>query len=336
MLGSVIGGYRLIAPLGCGGMGEVYLGVHEATNEPAAIKTLLPEHANNPVLVARFFAEAVAASMIEHPGLARVMSHSHSRGKQAYIIMEYLQGESLSERLFERGYLPIAAAVEIARQATEALAAAHDCGIIHRDIKPANIYLCDRDDGADEVKLLDFGVAKLMDAPLNGECATPAGSVLGTPSYMSPEQCRGQIDVDHSTDLYALGCVLFAMLCGRPPFVGRRLGSLLTAHLSQTPPALRALRPGIPAAVEQVVTRLLSKPREQRYDSAHELALALAAIPTDELAAADEAESLDLEPRFSCRRAPSSPWDSMDRRSSDTLPALSTASALRLLCALAE
>jgi serine/threonine-protein kinase len=277
----VIAGYRLIAKLGRGGMGEVHLGVHEESNELVAIKTIRPEHAHQTSALTRFFGEASAASRIDHPGIVRVSGHGRCEDGRAFIIMEYLEGDSLRERLQRERWLSIAAAVEIARQVTAALVAAHAKGIIHRDITPANIFLTTSDNGQDQVKILDFGVAKIMDAPLEGCAATPIGSLLGTPAYMSPEQCEGANQVDHRTDLYALGCVLFAMLCGRPPFTDMRMGAVLGAHLSKAPPRPSQLRAAVPAWLDELVLRLLAKERDQRPAGAAELLDALAAQPGD-------------------------------------------------------
>lgn len=277
----VIAGYRLVAELGKGGMGEVHLGVHELTGERAAIKTMRADQADHGDAIARFLAEATAASRIDHPGIVRVRAHGRSAAGRAYIAMEYLEGESLRERLQRQGRLPIATAVTIARQVAAALAAAHAKGIIHRDLTPGNIFLTTGARGPDHVKILDFGVAKIMDAPIDGCCATPIGTILGTPTYMSPEQCQGAPHVDHRTDLYALGCVLFAMLCGRPPFTSKRLGPLLAAHLSQPPPRPSSLRPAVPAWLDQVVLRLLAKARDQRYARATDFLDALSGNTAD-------------------------------------------------------
>lgn len=278
---TVIAGYRLVARLGQGGMGEVHLGVHEETDELVAIKTIRPEHAHLSSALTRFFGEANAASRIDHPGIVRVSAHGRCADGRAFIIMEYLEGESLRERLQRAGRLSVATAVAIARQVAAALVAAHAKGIIHRDLTPANIFLTTDDAGQDHVKILDFGVAKIMDAPLEGCAATPIGSLLGTPAYMSPEQCQGAHHVDHRTDLYALGCVLFAMLCGRPPFLGARMGAVLGAHLSQTPPRPSQLQATVPAWLDELVLRLLAKERDRRHAGAAELQGALSAHEVD-------------------------------------------------------
>jgi serine/threonine-protein kinase len=270
-------------------MGEVHLGVHEETNELVAIKTIRPEHAHMTSALTRFFGEANAASRIDHPGIVRVSAYGRCQDGRAFMIMEYLEGESLRERLQREGRLSVAAAVEITRQVAAALAEAHAKGIIHRDLTPANIFLSTDEAGQEQVKILDFGVAKIMDAPLEGCAATPIGSLLGTPAYMSPEQCEGAHHVDHRTDLYALGCVLFAMLCGRPPFVGARMGAVLGAHLSQTPPRPSNLRAAVPGWLDELVLRLLAKERDLRHESAAALLAALSAYPVDARGEAGEA-----------------------------------------------
>ncbi len=342
--GAHIAGYRVIAKIGSGGMGEVYLGIDDDTGATVAIKTLLPRYADNQALVARFFAEAKAAARIEHAGTVKVITHGYCGDQRAYLVMEYLKGESLRDRLARERWVTIDAAVEIARQAALALASVHKCGIIHRDIKPGNIYLCaadadtasgangdddgdangdnnggangDNDGGAhgdndsgdqrrsataagerQQVKIFDFGVAKLMDMPLSAEMATPIGLLMGTPAYMSPEQCTRADEVDHRTDLYALGCVLYTMLCGRPPFVGSRIGRVISSHLSSIPLALRVLRPNVPAELERIVLRLLAKQPADRYQSADELAAALsevsAALPAEACGYSDESRACD-------------------------------------------
>lgn len=293
--GAHIAGYRVIAKIGSGGMGEVYLGIDDDTGATVAIKTLLPRYADDQGLVARFFAEAEAAARIEHAGTVKVIAHGYCDDQRAYLVMEYLKGESLRDRLARERCITIGAAVEIARQAALALASVHKCGIIHRDIKPGNIYLCAADAGADSgddrgaphrqaiaerqrVKIFDFGVAKLLDMPLSAEMATPIGLLMGTPAYMSPEQCTRADEVDHRTDLYALGCVLYTMLCGRPPFVGSRIARVISSHLSSVPLAPRVLRPSVPAELERIVLRLLAKQPADRYQSGDELAAALSEV----------------------------------------------------------
>jgi hypothetical protein len=189
---------------------------------------------------------------------------------RAYLAMELLEGESLAARL-RRGALAVRTAVDFARQIADALAAAHAAGIVHRDLKPDNVFVLD----GGGIKLLDFGVAKLAPASAGG-VRTETGAMIGTPLYMSPEQCDGARDIDARSDLYALGCVLFAMVTGRPPFEGEGTGALIGMHLHVAPPLLRSLRAAASPALEAVVARLLAKSPDDRHASAREVADALA------------------------------------------------------------
>ena len=275
-LGQMVGSYRVTAQLGEGGMGAVYTAEHVQLGKRAAIKVLLPEYSAREDLVTRFFNEARAASRVNHPGIVEVYDYGHLDDGSAFILMQLLDGESLAGRL-RRGPLAPADAIALMRQIAGALGAAHRAGIVHRDLKPDNVFLCPDPDVArgERAKLLDFGIAKLLDA---GGAATRAGSILGTPPYMSPEQCRGLVDVDARADLYALGCILFEMLAGRPPFTDELVGDLLAAHMFRPPPVLRELVPGAPAPLDELVGRLLAKEPDARPASTDALVAALDAI----------------------------------------------------------
>lgn len=213
-----IGQYKILRTLGAGGMGTVYLGEHRLLGRRAAIKTLLPALSSHREIVDRFFTEARAISAISDPGVVSIFDFGYHVDGTAFIVMEFLEGESLSARLERLGTLRLVDALRLARQLSSSLAAAHDRGIVHRDLKPGNVFLV-RDPevpGGERTKILDFGICKLGDP----ECTTTTqtGTMLGTPVYMSPEQCRGAGRVDHRSDIYSLGCVLFHMLAGRPPF----------------------------------------------------------------------------------------------------------------------
>jgi eukaryotic-like serine/threonine-protein kinase len=272
--GQSIGGYRIVAELGGGGMGVVYVGEHLLLGRRAAIKVLRPEHSQDTAMVPRFFAEARATTAIRHPGIVEVYDFGYTEGGLAYLVMELLEGRSLAEQLAVEPRLPVYAVVMIARRIALALAAAHECGVVHRDIKPDNIFLVrDREGGVvPHVKLLDFGIARL--AASNAR-QTATGAVMGTPMYMSPEQCRGARDCDHRSDLYSLGCVLFEMLAGRPPFVADNLGELLAAHISCAPPDLRAIVPGIPGALVECVESMLAKKSSMRPAAATDIVVTM-------------------------------------------------------------
>ncbi len=251
-------------------MGAVYAAEHVLLGRAAAVKVLLPEHSRNQQIVARFFNEARAATAIRHAGIVEIFDFGYAPDGSAYIAMALLDGESLGDRM-KRGTIAAAPALAIARQIAGALAAAHDAGIVHRDLKPDNVFVVPDDEvaGGERIKLLDFGIAKLaQDGSAHSKTST--GAVLGTPTYMAPEQCRG-VAIDHRVDLYALGCILFEMLAGRPPFVGEGVGDVLTGHIHVTPPPLRSLAPAASLELEGLVAQLLAKAPGQRVQSAREL-----------------------------------------------------------------
>jgi serine/threonine-protein kinase len=224
-------------------------------------------------MVKRFFNEARAATSIHHPGIVEVFDMGFDDGR-AFIVMEKLRGESLTSRLKKRR-LTLSEAVTITRQLAGALGAAHERGIVHRDLKPDNLFLVPDPEvpGGERVKVLDFGIAKLGEDK-SGSLMTAAGAVFGTPAYMAPEQCTSAANVDHRADLYAVGCILYELLSGQPPF-GHGGIELLAAHLRDRPPPLRARAPEVPEQLEAVVERLLAKQRQDRYPSSRELIAAL-------------------------------------------------------------
>ncbi|MCL4228968.1 MAG: serine/threonine protein kinase [Myxococcales bacterium] len=277
MIGETLGAYRVERELGRGGMGAVYAAAHTLLGRRAAIKVLLAELSKNEQIVQRFFNEARAASAIKHPSIVEIYDFGWADDGRAYIVMELMDGEPLASRLRRVGRLPVATALHLGRQIANALAAAHATGIVHRDLKPDNVFLVPDVEvaGGERVKLLDFGIAKLTGG-LGGDIArTRTGTVMGTPTYMSPEQCEGSREVDHRTDLYALGCMVFEMVSGRPPFHDGGAGAIIAAHIMTPPPALRAVAPDAPVEVEALVARLLAKAPAERVASAAELAAEL-------------------------------------------------------------
>jgi eukaryotic-like serine/threonine-protein kinase len=268
MIGQVLGSYRVVSRLGSGGMGTIWLAEHQLLGSRAAIKVLLPEMSEQRKIVQRFFDEARAATRIQDPGIVTVLDFGWHEG-QAYLVMEYLVGETVADRLKRVDRLPALQAVRLAQQCAIAMAAAHARGIVHRDLKPDNIYLVSDPavSGGERIKILDFGIAKLIDNADASHSRTQTGVIMGTPAFMSPEQCRGAGGVDHRTDVYALGCVLFNMLCGRPPFIAGTAGDLIVAHLRQDPPLPSALVPGLPPEVDALVLRCLAKEASARFDS---------------------------------------------------------------------
>lgn len=268
--GHQLGPYRVVRLLGEGGMGAVYEARQELLDRRVALKTLHPEYAKNKDAITRFFNEAKALSRLEHPNIVQVFDFGTTDDGTSYLVMEYLRGHTLGRRLRElhaRGErLPITAGLHIGFQVADVLAVAHAEGIIHRDIKPDNLMMIGDAvaPGGERVKILDFGIAKLTPAMTHSGVKTATQTVMGTPSYMSPEQCAGAGGVDFKTDVYALGCVLFEILAGRPPFVAEGPGQIIGMHLFQSPPSLRTLAPSVSEAVVELVNRLLTKDKALR------------------------------------------------------------------------
>ena len=275
MIGSHIGPYRIVGELGSGGMGLVYRAAHTLLGRPAAIKVLRPELSDRADAIERFLAEACTTAEIRHPGVVEVYDYGYSRTGHAFLAMELLDGQTLGARLVQRGRMTAFEAMVVARRIAAPLAVAHRHGIVHRDLKPDNVFLVrDLEGGAiDQVKLLDFGVAKPR-SPVAAHGAAPA-LVLGTPAYMSPEQCRGDAACDQRTDLYALGCILFELLTGQAPYGSRGAADeLVAAHLrSPVPDVSRQV--AVPPELARLVTRLLAKRVEDRPRDAIEVVAAL-------------------------------------------------------------
>jgi hypothetical protein len=277
MIGEQIGNFRVIDTLGEGGMGVVYLGQHLHLPRRAAIKVLRHEIAQSPQALPRFLTEARSNALVRHPAVVEVLDCGMHTDGRAYIVMEYLQGWSLARHLRTHPVLAAHDAALVARQIADALAAAHGEGIIHRDLKPENVFLVRG--GIDAVKVLDFGIAKLMTVETTDEGRlTRTGTVLGTPVYMSPEQCRGTGEIDLRTDVYALGCILYEMTCGRPPFLYRGTGELIAAHLGE-PPARPSPPAGtLPPALESLILRMLAKAASDRPAGMDEVRQQLEAV----------------------------------------------------------
>jgi eukaryotic-like serine/threonine-protein kinase len=277
--GSPIGPYRIVRKIGEGGMGAVYLGEHTLIGRRAAIKVLLPELSSRRDSVDRFFNEARATTAISDPGIVQVFDFGFTPDKVAYIVMELLEGEQLNVRLARLRALTPADALRITRQAAGSLGAAHAAGIVHRDLKPENLFMI-RDPealGGERPKILDFGIAKLGDE-MPDRVKTRTGVVLGTPVYMSPEQCHGANRVDHRADIYALGCVLCHLLTGRPPFDLSGVGAIISAHLREPPPRPSSRITPLPPEIDELVLRCLAKSPDERFATMLELQQACDAI----------------------------------------------------------
>ncbi len=287
LIGALLGSYRVTDELGRGGMGAVYRARHELLGRPAAVKLLHPDLTESDELVDRFFREAKAATAIQHPGIIDVYDFGYTEDGRAYIVMELLDGEPLADRIRGRGRMPQTAAALIARGIASALTAAHDKGIIHRDLKPDNVFLVPDPDvpGGERPKLLDFGIAKLVEgSALAASDAhhTITGALMGTPLYMAPEQARAAGAIDHRADLYSLGCILYELLVGEPPFVAEGAGEIITMQMfgKVVPPRDRVadLSPELAA----ITMRLLAKEPGERYQTAAEVFAALDKLLGDE------------------------------------------------------
>ena len=250
--------YVIERPLGRGGMAQVYEGRDSVLGRTVAIKVLAAQYAGDQAFVARFRREARAAAALNHPGVVSVFD-TGSEDSVHYIVMERVDGRTLADVLAEEGPLPPARAAEIAASAADALAFAHEAGLVHRDVKPGNIMITR--DGS--VKVMDFGIARAVSA----DSVTQTAAVFGTASYFSPEQARGE-RVDHRSDIYSLGVVLYEMLAGRTPFRGESPVAVAFKHVSDEPPPLRAVAPGVSSALEGVAMRALAKDPADRWGSA--------------------------------------------------------------------
>ena len=269
LLGTVLAGrYRIEELIGSGGMGAVYRAEHVHMRKAVAVKVLHKEMTAFPEVVARFEREAVAAGRIEHPHVVSASDFGKLEDGSFYLVLEFIEGQSLAKLVDKQGALPAARALRIAHQIVEALHAAHSDGIVHRDLKPDNVMLVEKDDQADFVKVLDFGIAKIkVEDTAEQPALTQIGTVFGTPEYMSPEQARGEL-VDARADLYTVGVILFEMLSGVSPFKDDDLVVVLTRHLTADPPPLPT---DLDPMVRDLVLLLLRKNRDERVQSAQEL-----------------------------------------------------------------
>jgi len=283
--GEQIGPYQVVRRLGAGGMGEVYLARHRHLNRDAAVKVLLAEISMNQTVVSRFFTEARATAQLRHPNIVEIFDCDVLPDGRAYIVMEYLRGESLRGTLDRLGKLcPDYGSISaITGLVADALQAAHENGIVHRDLKPDNTFLSVVPSQRDEltIKVLDFGIAKLLsggDRTGGGGTPTRTGSLIGTPLYMSPEQCRGIPTIDHRADIYSLGCMVFEMVVGQPPFVSEAPGDILMAHIIQNAPSLSSFQADVPPAIDALVARMLAKDPATRPQSMAEVVVAIEAL----------------------------------------------------------
>ncbi|MFO0573505.1 MAG: serine/threonine-protein kinase [Polyangia bacterium] len=273
---SQIGSYRIVREIGRGGMGTVYEAEHLRVKSRVAIKVLHPEYSKDPQIVARFRQEPMAANLTRHPGIAHVIESDVMTDGTPFIVMEYLDGQSLRQRLKRaRSGLPEIAVVRFGKQVADALAAAHGKKIVHRDIKPENIMIV-RDDavpGGERAKVLDFGIARVAEEhvistsqSLTQVQTSPFAALLGTATYMAPEQCQGigRSIVGETADVYSLGVMMYEMLAARPPFQAPELVSVMHMHVSEAPTPVSALRPDVSPDIDALIMRMLAKDPEQR------------------------------------------------------------------------
>lgn len=281
MFGAVLADrYRVLELIGKGGMGKVYLAEHVAIRKKVAIKVLSQSYCHRPDQVKRFLREAQAASTIEHDNVIDIFDYGETDNGSVFFAMELLEGLDLGGVLREDTRLPWPRARPIFLQIARALQAAHDHGVIHRDIKPENCFLLQRGEKVDFVKVLDFGIAKVVDEERkNAHTLTQAGALIGTPEYMAPEQVQGGA-ADPRMDIYSVGCIMYQVLTGELPFEDSTMFGVLTKQVSEDPIPLRVMAPGagIPAAVEEVVLKAMEKSREDRYQTMGELVDAIEAI----------------------------------------------------------
>jgi len=277
LIGSALAGrYLIVRRIGEGGMGAVYEAKHTVIGKRVAVKVLLEKFHTNTDLVARLLQEARLASSIGHENIVDVTDFGTTDDGRSFVVMEFLEGEPLAQLIMREAPLPVERSLRIARQVASALGAAHAKGIYHRDVKPENVYLVRRGD-ADFVKVVDFGISKAVkqggEDPAESYRLTHTGLLLGTPLYMSPEQARGQDDLDHRVDIWALGVMLYECLTGEVPFHANNYLGIISQVLTREAPPPSRLRPelGIPEAVETVTMRAMEKDRQRRYQTMADL-----------------------------------------------------------------
>lgn len=266
LIGKIIGGHYVILELiGEGGMSRVYKATHMLLNRTVAVKYILPRFVYDLPSVKRFQQEAQAATALKHPNICAVNEFGIDGEGRSYLVMDYIKGLSLAQLLDKEKCLPVDRALEIFAQVSEGLEHAHSKGVIHRDITPGNIVIVEEPDGSECVKLVDFGIAKLVKAEGDDKPnLTKTGEIFGTPSYMSPEQCLGR-NIDTRSDIYSLGCVLYETITGAPPFTGQSSMEVMMAHINGNPPTIPVTM--AQQRVRNVVEQCMKKDQAQRYQS---------------------------------------------------------------------
>jgi eukaryotic-like serine/threonine-protein kinase len=307
LLGATLSGrYLVTRKVGQGGMGAVYEATHTLIGKRVAVKVLLEKYAQREAIVKRLKQEAQLASSIGNEHIIDITDFGNTEDGRTFVVMEYLEGESLAECLARESHLPEQRILRIAQQTASALAAAHVKGVVHRDIKPENIFLLKRKE-MDFVKVVDFGISKSLRASTDEEEVrlTQTGMVLGTPLYMSPEQARGDEDLDHRVDIYALGVIMYEVATGRVPFSGNNYLSVISQVLNEDPTPVREVRPELSEEFEAIVSRAMAKNRDDRYANASEMLNDLGALLDDPTHSTERAKITG--PRRLLSRAPRIP-----------------------------
>jgi serine/threonine-protein kinase len=280
LIGRILNGkYRIVSEIGEGSMGKVYLGEHTALHRKIALKVLHDTLVLRDEVLQRFQREGIAAGRLDHPNAIQIFDFDRTEDGLFFLAMEHVRGENLRQRLQRTGPMSPEQAVEVMLQLTAVLAAAHEQGIVHRDLKPENLMIVEGQDGALQLKVLDFGLSRLVDRQQNSSLMTVAGRLMGTPLYMAPEQWRGE-EADHRSDLYAACLCCYEMVAGRNPFQGANMTETFVKSTTQPPPSLYEQEPKVrlPAGFDELVQHGLRKDREERYQSAQQLAEALEGI----------------------------------------------------------
>ncbi|MFH2007629.1 MAG: serine/threonine-protein kinase, partial [bacterium] len=276
LIGTQFGeSYQIIRVIGEGGMGKVYEARHVRLSKRYAIKILHPQFNANDQTIARFRREAEAASAIGMENILDVIDFNSTPDGVYYIVTEYLEGRSLARAFAEDGIMKIPRALSILHQMARALTAAHSREIVHRDLKPENIFLVRRFETDDFVKVLDFGISKVRSG---GDRLTQAGQIIGTPHYMSPEQAQGELNLDHRSDIYSLGAIMYEMFTGRLPFDAESVQRILVRLLTEEPPPPRTQKPDLPEDIEAVILKAMAKDPAARYSTMAELDRAIAQL----------------------------------------------------------
>jgi serine/threonine protein kinase len=270
------GQYQIREKIGVGGMGEVYLAEHHLLKRPCALKLIRPDASADPRAIARFEREVRSAAKLAHPNAIEIYDYGRCDDGTLYYVMEYLRGMSLQDLVTKFGPLPLGRAIYLLRQVCAGLSEAHSLGLIHRDLKPANVFVAVRGGEADVAKVLDFGLVKLTHDE-NAVELTGQASLTGTPLYMAPEQATDNRSLDSRADIYSLGCLMYCLLTGKPPFLGRTPVEVILAHANDTVVPPSQVRPDVPFDLEQIVMQCLSKSRDARYQTVIALSEALTA-----------------------------------------------------------